>query len=42
MCCVGVPVALVFDVGVAVVEDVLVAVKIAPLVVAVLLFLVFF
>lgn len=34
--------ALVFDVGVAVVGDVPVAVKIAPLVVAVLLFLVFF
>jgi len=39
---VGVPVVLVFDAGVAVVADVPVVVKIAPLVVAVLLFLVFF
>ena len=42
MYCVGVPVALVFDDGAAVVGDVPVAVKTAPVVVAVLLFLVFF
>lgn len=37
-----IPVALVFDVGVAVVGDVPVVVKIVPLAVVVLLYLVFF
>ena len=38
----GIPVALVFDVGVAAVGDVPVVVKIVPLAVVVLLYLVFF